>query len=58
LAVALVVAAGRGERLGTPVPKAFAILEGHRGRIECGSAPGGGALFTLILPVFAMERAA
>jgi 2-C-methyl-D-erythritol 4-phosphate cytidylyltransferase len=29
LAVALVVAAGRGERLGTPVPKAFAILAGR-----------------------------
>jgi 2-C-methyl-D-erythritol 4-phosphate cytidylyltransferase len=29
VAVALVVAAGRGERLGTPVPKAFAILAGR-----------------------------
>jgi 2-C-methyl-D-erythritol 4-phosphate cytidylyltransferase len=29
LAVALVVAAGRGERLGTPVPRAFAILAGR-----------------------------
>ena len=29
MAVALVVAAGRGERLGTPVPKAFAILAGR-----------------------------
>jgi 2-C-methyl-D-erythritol 4-phosphate cytidylyltransferase len=29
LAVALVVAAGRGERLGKPVPKAFAILAGR-----------------------------
>jgi 2-C-methyl-D-erythritol 4-phosphate cytidylyltransferase len=29
LAVALVVAAGRGERLGTPVPKAFANLAGR-----------------------------
>jgi 2-C-methyl-D-erythritol 4-phosphate cytidylyltransferase len=29
LAVALVVAAGRGERLGQPVPKAFAILAGR-----------------------------
>jgi 2-C-methyl-D-erythritol 4-phosphate cytidylyltransferase len=29
LAVALVVAAGRGERLGTPVPKAFAVLAGR-----------------------------
>jgi 2-C-methyl-D-erythritol 4-phosphate cytidylyltransferase len=29
MAVALVVAAGRGERLGTPVPKAFVILAGR-----------------------------
>jgi 2-C-methyl-D-erythritol 4-phosphate cytidylyltransferase len=29
VAVALVVAAGRGERLGTPVPKAFALLAGR-----------------------------
>ena len=29
MAVALVVAAGRGERLGTPVPKAFANLAGR-----------------------------
>ncbi|HEX7297773.1 MAG TPA: 2-C-methyl-D-erythritol 4-phosphate cytidylyltransferase [Solirubrobacteraceae bacterium] len=29
MAVALVVAAGRGERLGTPVPKAFAVLAGR-----------------------------
>ena len=29
MAVALVVAAGRGERLGKPVPKAFAILAGR-----------------------------
>ena len=29
MAVALVVAAGRGERLGTAVPKAFAMLAGH-----------------------------
>jgi 2-C-methyl-D-erythritol 4-phosphate cytidylyltransferase len=29
MAVALVVAAGRGERLGTPVPKAFAMLAGR-----------------------------
>jgi 2-C-methyl-D-erythritol 4-phosphate cytidylyltransferase len=29
VAVALVVAAGRGERLGTPVPKAFASLAGR-----------------------------
>jgi 2-C-methyl-D-erythritol 4-phosphate cytidylyltransferase len=29
LAVALVVAAGRGERLGKPVPKAFALLAGR-----------------------------
>ncbi len=29
MAVALVVAAGRGERLGQPVPKAFAILAGR-----------------------------
>ena len=29
MAVALVVAAGRGERLGTPVPKAFAALAGR-----------------------------
>jgi 2-C-methyl-D-erythritol 4-phosphate cytidylyltransferase len=29
VAVALVVAAGRGERLGTPVPKAFVILAGR-----------------------------
>jgi 2-C-methyl-D-erythritol 4-phosphate cytidylyltransferase len=29
MAVALVVAAGRGERLGTPVPKAFVMLAGR-----------------------------
>jgi len=29
MAVALVVAAGRGERLGTPVPKAFVVLAGR-----------------------------
>ena len=29
MAVALVVAAGRGERLGTPVPKAFVNLAGR-----------------------------
>jgi 2-C-methyl-D-erythritol 4-phosphate cytidylyltransferase len=29
MAVALVVAAGRGERLGTPVPKAFAMVAGR-----------------------------
>jgi 2-C-methyl-D-erythritol 4-phosphate cytidylyltransferase len=29
VAVALVVAAGRGERLGTPIPKAFAVLAGR-----------------------------
>lgn len=29
MAVALVVAAGRGERLGSPVPKAFAMLAGR-----------------------------
>jgi len=35
VAVALVVAAGRGERLGTAVPKAFAILAGRPMVVAC-----------------------
>jgi signal transduction histidine kinase len=36
---------------GLGLAKAFAILEGHRGRIECGRAVAGGAMFTLLLPI-------
>ena len=41
---------------GLGLAKAFAILEGHRGRIECGKAAAGGAMFTLLLPIAHMER--
>jgi len=37
---------------GLGLAKSFAILESHRGRIEYADAPGGGAMFTLVLPIY------
>ena len=37
---------------GLGLAKSFAILESHRGRIEYADAPGGGAMFTLVLPLY------
>jgi signal transduction histidine kinase len=43
---------------GLGLAKAFAILESHRGRIECARSAAGGALFTLLLPVANSGRGA
>ena len=40
---------GRGTGLGLSICKA--VLKEHGGNIEAGSGPGGGALFTVTLPV-------
>ena len=37
---------------GLGLAKSFAILESHGGRIEYADAPGGGAMFTLVLPIY------
>jgi signal transduction histidine kinase len=40
---------------GLGLAKAYTILEGHHGRIECSSPPGGGATFMLVLPLIAVR---
>ncbi|HYM31137.1 MAG TPA: ATP-binding protein [Candidatus Cybelea sp.] len=36
---------------GLGLAKVFAVMESHRGHVDCRSAPGDGATFTLILPL-------
>jgi len=43
---------------GLGLAKAFAILESHRGTIECSRSAAGGAMFTLLLPLSNAGRGA
>jgi signal transduction histidine kinase len=45
---------GRGTGLG--LSACYGIVQEHNGRIECENPPGGGAKFTVILPVFEPDR--
>jgi len=40
---------------GLGLAKVFAVMESHGGRVECRSAPGAGATFTLVLPLIIRE---
>jgi signal transduction histidine kinase len=40
---------GQGSGLGLAIVKA--VVDAHHGRIEVASPPGGGAVFTVVLPV-------
>jgi len=42
---------------GLGLAKAYTILEAHHGHIECSSPPGGGATFTLVLPLLGARAA-
>jgi signal transduction histidine kinase len=46
---------GRGTGLGLSICKT--VLREHHGNIEAANAPGGGAVFTITLPISAAESA-